>query len=123
VRDITERTPERGIITGIEGSEANLEANLLGISHPAVPAPQREVRNVESKIAARLVVDTAATESLSLLQGKSEAVGTAAPQGENGTVDPPGEGEDMNVGVSAVVDQERNVVTVAIGVALQVAHL
>jgi len=39
VRDITERTPERGIITGIEGSEANLEANLLGISHPAVPAP------------------------------------------------------------------------------------
>jgi len=28
VRDITERTPERGI-TGIEGNKANLEANLL----------------------------------------------------------------------------------------------
>jgi len=81
------------------------------------------VRNVKSKIAARLVVDTAATGSLSLLQGKSEPVGTAAPQGENGTVDPPGEGEALNVGVGAVDDQEGNVVTVAIGVAVQVAHL
>jgi hypothetical protein len=75
VREMTVRTPKRGS-TGIEGDEAN----LLGETHPVVHALQIEVRDV-SKIVRLLVVGTAATGSLSLPQGNSEAVGTAALQG------------------------------------------